>query len=209
MPFEIEKILAVSTVDAEKVDDPNILWNIPVDQVNDIYIYVKKNESSKKERLIKELAFENFQVTEKPKSGNVVLLKATGDINTNNLYNNSTEDILSKGLLFNGGEIDDMKSLEISNIGGVCGFRMAIKNLGAFVSTEGEEVIYDGSLLSKIGINQDDIKFKVSFDMSITLDNNVCYKGTINIELPVGDIAQEGKASKELKDFSNVIFKRV
>ena len=209
MPFELEKILMVSTVDAEKIDDPNNLWNIPIDQVNDIYIYIKKNDTAKKERLIKEIRFDNFQITEEPQNGDVVLLKATGDINTNNLYNNSTDDFFSKGLIFNGGEIDDMKGLEIANIGGVCGFRMALKNLGSFVSTESEEVIYDGSLLSRIGIKQDDIRFKTSFDMSITMDNNICYKGTINLELPAGSIIEKGKSSIEKTDFSDVIFKRV
>ena len=100
MPFELEKILMVSTVDAEKIDDPNNLWNIPIDQVNDIYIYIKKNDTAKKERLIKEIRFDNFQITEEPQNGDVVLLKATGDINTNNLYNNSTDDFFSKGLIF-------------------------------------------------------------------------------------------------------------
>ncbi len=209
MPFEINKILMVSTVDAEKIDDPNNLWNIPIDQVNDIYIYIEKNDDTKRERLIKEIVFDNFQITEKPKNGNVVLLKATGDINTNDLYNKSTEDILSKGLTFIGGEIDDMKGLEIANIGGVCGFRMSLKDLGSFVSTESEEVIYDGSLLSKIDIKQEDIRFKTSFDMTIKLDNNISYKGTINLELPAGNIVEDGKASIEKSDFSDVIFKRV
>ncbi len=209
MPFEIEKILMVSTVDAEKIDDPDNLWNIPIDQVNDIYIYIKKNDSAKKERLIKEIKFENFQITENPQNGNVVLLKATGDINTNDLYRNSTDDVFSKGLTFSGGEIDDMKGLEIANIGGVCGFRMSLKDLGSFVSTESEEVVYDGSLLSRIGLKQEDIKFKTTFDMTITLDNNISFKGTVNLDLPAGNIIEEGKSSTEKSDFSDVIFKRV
>ena len=45
--------------------------------------------------------------------------------------------------------------------------------------------------------------------MSITMDNNICYKGTINLELPAGSIIEKGKSSIEKTDFSDVIFKRV
>ncbi len=209
LPFTVNKILFVSTVDAEKVDDPNNMWNISVDQVNDVFVYIDKNSEEDSERLIKEIRFENFNITQSPKKGNVVLYKATGDINTNNLYLNSSEDCMSSGLTFVGGEIDDMKNLEIANIGGVCGYRFAIKDLGSFISSEGEEVVYDGSLLSRLGINNDELKFKVSFDMIIVTDNNVSYKGSFEYELPTGNIVETGKGSTEITDFSNVIFKRI
>lgn len=209
LPFEVTKVLIVSTVDAEKVDDPDNTWNIPVDQVNDVYIYIGKSNEDKNERLIKEIKFENFNIKSAPNKGKVVIHRATGEINTGNLYTNSTEDYLKKDISFIGSEIDDMKNLEISNIGGVCGFRVATKELGTFISSEGEEVVYDGSLLSKLEIKNEDIKFKISYDMIITTDNNVSYKGTFEYELPTGNIVEEGKGSTEITDFSNIIFKRI
>ena len=38
---------------------------------------------------------------------------------------------------------------------------------------------------------------------------NVSFKGTINLDMPVEDVIEKGSSSKEITDFSNVIFKRV
>ena len=42
LPFSISKILLVSTVDGHVVDDPANIWNIGVNQVNDIFMYIDK-----------------------------------------------------------------------------------------------------------------------------------------------------------------------
>lgn len=209
LPFSIKKILIVSTIDTEKVEDPENLWNIPIDQVNDIYVYIEKNGEEDNKTTLKSIKFDNIKIENGPSKGEVQLLKATGDINTANLYTNSSENFLDQGLSFVGSDIDDMKSLEIANVGGVCGYRMLVKNVGTYISTDGEEVIYDGSLLSKIGVKKEDISFKVSADVIITTDKDINFKGTITYELPVGNIIEEGKGTTEITDFSDVIFKRV
>ena len=81
-------------------------------------------------------------------------------------------------------------------------------NIGNFISNEVEEISYDGKMLETMGIKQEDLQFEVNFDFIIkTTKNN--YKTNISLQLPCGDMSQEGKASFEKTDNSEYIFKRV
>ena len=205
LPFTISKILIVSTVNGQANDDNENIWNINIEQVNDIYMYVDKTSES--EEIIKEIKLENFVINQKPQIGDLNLLRPTGELS--NLYAQSSQNYINEGITYLGGVIDDMKTLEISNTGGILGFRFALKNIGTYISNENEEINYDGRLLDKLGISIDSIKFNVSFDIIITTNKDVNYKGTINLEMPVETIITEGNSSKEITDFSDVVFKRV
>lgn len=207
LPFNIDKILIISTVDGKKNDDPQNIWNISLSQPNDVFIYMKKNEEISKDITIKSITLENFVVNSKPKKGDLKLYRPTGELN--NLYTYSQEDYLNKNLTFTGAKIDDLKNLEISNIGGVMAFRTKLENLGDFISNEGTEIAYNGSLLSKVGIALEEIQFDISFDMIIQTSENVSFKGTINTKFPSGDIITQGTSNTEITDFSNIVFKRV
>ena len=74
---------------------------------------------------------------------------------------------------------------------------------------ESEGVTYDGSLLSSIGLTNESIQFSMSFDITITLNNNVSFIGTINLDFPAGDIINELNPSIEITDFDDIIFKRI
>lgn len=205
LPFAISKILLVSTVDGHVVDDPNNIWNIGVTQVNDIFMYINKGIEG--DTTIKEIKFENFNVEKAPQKGRLKLLRPTGELS--NLYTHSEQDYLNESITYTGGVIDDMKALEIANNGGILGFRFSIEDLGSYVSNETQEITYDGRLLSNLGIGIEEIKFNVSFDIIITTSNNVSYKGTIKLDMPVDTVIEEGSSSIEITDFSDVIFKRI
>ena len=205
MPYSISKILAVSTVDGQANEDAENVWNIGVEQVNDIYIYLNKEVD--KDITIKQIKIENFNLEQDSAKGTVQLLKPTGDLP--NLYIYSNEDFFSEGLTYTGSSVDDLKSLEISNDGGVLGFRLALTDLGRFISNDIEEITYDGTLLSNLGVNIDELKFKVSFDIIITTSEKVNFKGTVTLDLPIDGIIENGTSSKEITDFSDVVFKRV
>ena len=89
------------------------------------------------------------------------------------------------------------------------GFRFALKDLGDFVSNENQEVTYDGKLLSNLGIKIEEIKFNVSFGILITTSDDITYKGTLNLDMPLDTVIEEGSSSKEITDFSSVVFKRI
>ena len=134
-------------------------------------------------------------------------MRPTGELS--NLYTHSEQDYLNESITYTGGVIDDMKALEIANNGGILGFRFSIEDLGSYISKGTQEITYDGRLLSNLGIGIEEIKFNVSFDIIITTSNNVSYKGTIKLDMPVDTVIEEGSSSIEITDFSDVIFKRI
>lgn len=205
LPFSISKILLVSTVNGDIVDDPNNIWNINITQVNDVYMYIDKTQET--DETIKEIKLEKFIINTMPQKGNVKLLRPTGDLS--NLYTYSEQDYLNSEIVYQGSAIDDMKSLEIANNGGVLGFRFALDDLGNYISNENQEIIYDGNLLKNLGISLEEIKFSVSFDIIITTSDDINYKGTINLEMPIDTIIEEGSSHKEITGLESIVFKRV
>ena len=205
LPFSSNKILLVSTVDGNVVDDPENIWNIEVTQVNDIYMYLEKTIED--EQTIKEIRVENFTQNKRPVKGNLKVLRPTGELS--NLYTYSEQDYLNEGITYLGASIDDLKNLEISNNGGMLGFRVSIEELGTYISNEDETITYDGKLLSNLGINLEEIQFNLSFDIIITTSNNISYKGTMNLDMPINTVIEQGSSSIELTNFSDVVFKRI
>lgn len=206
LPYKINKILLVSTVDGNSNEDSENLWNIDITQTNDIFIYIDKDGENKE--TIKEISLENFTIVTPPQKGNIQILRPTADLD--NLYSNSVQNYLDDKIVYQGAKLDDMKSLEIANNGGVVGFRLALNDLGNFVSNdESVEIIYDGRLLSNLGVALEEIKLTLSFDIVITTSENISYKGTISLDMPTNEIIEQGASKIELTDFSNVIFKRI
>jgi hypothetical protein len=205
LPFSISKILLVSTVDGDIVDDPDNIWNVKVTQVNDIYVYIDKTAES--DEVIKEIKFDNFSIDKSPQKGNIKLLRPTGDLN--NLYTYSEQNYLEDNITYYGAQIDDMKSLEIANNGGILGFRFSLEDLGSYVSNDNDEITYDGKLLSNLGISVEEIKFDVSMDVTITTSDGISYNGRISLDLPIDSVIDEGSSSTEITDFSDVVFKRI
>lgn len=205
LPFSISKILLVSTVDGKVVDDPENIWNIDVSQINDIYMYIDKTIDD--EQTIKEIKIENFNINKAPQKGALKILRPTGELS--NLYTYSEQNYLESSITYQGGVIDDLKSLEISNTGGILSFRCALENLGKYVSNENEEIIYDGNLLRNLGIAVDELFFNLSFDVIITTNNNISFKGTLNLDMPISTIIEEGSSNIEITDFSDIVFKRI
>ena len=206
LPFSISKILIVSTVDGNLNEDEENIWNIGITQVNDLYMYIDKTIAEEKQT-IDEIRIENFVINKNPSKGKLKVLRPTGEIA--NLYTHSHQDYLNDKIVYTGGVIDDLKSLEIANNGGILGFRIAIEELGDYVSNEDEEITYDGKLLSNLGVISSEIEFNVSFDVIIKTSENISFKGTINLNMPVENVIEEGSSSKEIVDFSNVVFKRI
>ena len=206
LPYKISKILITSHTYANDSEEnnENSIWNINLKEDNNIYIYIDKNTDTK--NTIKEIKMNNFKITKKPKVGNIKIYRPTGDLG-NNLYEHSEQDYLNSEIIYTGAKVDTLKNLEIRNEGGMIGFRISLEDLGKYTSNE--SVVYNGSLLKEIGLTNEDMLFSISFDLIITLDNNVSFQGTFNLDLPVGDIINEDEPHLELTDFNDIIFKRL
>lgn len=204
LPYKISKILVVSTIDGNAIDDGENIWNINIKQANDLYFYIDKNENT--DKTIKKITLQNFTLNEAPKKGEIAIYRPTGELS--NLYSYSQQNYFNDSIVYTGGIIDDLKILEIGNSGGVLGCRISLDNLGRYISNESTEMTYDASLLEKVDVNLEDITFSINVDMIIETSDNISYKGTISFELPSEDIIQNGSGNFEITDFSNVIFKR-
>ncbi|MCI9063773.1 MAG: hypothetical protein HFJ17_04150 [Clostridia bacterium] len=206
MPFSISKIVIISTVDAKDVENKNENWNLQVNQNNDVYIYIEKNNGYKKTETIDNININNINIVNKPNKGSIKIYKPSSE-NTVLMFEN-IEKYQSTDIQYKGEKTTDMKNLKISNQGGILTFRCSNDNLGAYISNEGKEVEYS-DLLKKIGVNNDDLKATVSFDIVIGLNSGKSFKATYNIDVPVEDIVSNGETSMEITDFKDVIFKRI
>lgn len=207
LPFNLDKILIISNVDGKKNEDGQNIWNINLSEYNDIYIYIKKDDSTKEDITIKDITLDNFKIDKSPLKGELKLYRPTGELN--NLYTYSEQDYLKTSLVYTGSKIDDLKNLEIGNNGGVMAFRTSIENLGNYTSNEDTEIVYNGSLLQKVGVGLDDIKFNMNMDITIQTNENVSFKGNLKLNFPAGDIITNGSSNIEITDFSDIVFKRV
>ena len=206
MPFIIKEMLIVSSAEAEtKQDNPeNNKWNLSINQYNDIYLEIKKDENADQLAYIKNVKIENIETTNPTKGNLIIYMPSTAE---ESLFKYEDNLIVQDSLTFNGAEADNSKALEISNEGGTIMFRIVNKNVSEYVSNEDDEVAYDGTLLKKTNVHTDDIKFSIKFDLVVTTNTNT-YRGSLQIELPCGDVAEEGVSKDSITNFEDIIFKR-
>ncbi len=205
LPYGLSKIFVISTVEGTPKDDGQNIWNINVKQANDLYFYIDKSEVT--EETIKQITIQNFNVTKAPAKGEVAIYRPTGDLGKT--YTHSEQNYLGESITYTGATIDDLKTLEIANNGGVISCRVSLDNLGTYISNDSTEITYDGKLLENLNINFEEIRFALSFDILIQTNKNVTYKGTISLELPAEGVIANGSANFEITDFSEVVFKRI
>ena len=177
-----------------------------VNQNNDIYLYIKKNDNYKDTELIENIKLDNFNVEQSPNIGELKLLKP--DSSVESLLFKNTEENETNTIEYTGDMDSSIKNLKISNQGGLVVFRYAVNNIGNYISNEDEEINHS-ELLNKLGINNDDLKFKVTFDIYITLNSGKTYKSNLNLELPINDVVNQGMQSTEYTDLEKIVYKRM
>ena len=206
MPFNLSKITIISTVDGKDVGDETNRWNLQVNQNNDIYIYIAKNENYKKTQTIKSVTINNFNIKVAPGEGNITIYKPS--VNEVSIFKNLDENIAQE-IVINGDTSTDIQNLKISNQGGIVAFRCANNNLGTYISNDDEEINYK-NLLGKMNINEESLRTKITFDMAIELNSGTKFKAeSIEVEIPIDDITKEGTTSLEITNLDSIIFKRI
>lgn len=204
LPFELDKIIIKSAIDAKSRESEN-LWDLSLNQNNDIYIYIKKGNDQ--EEKIKNIRIENLRLTKKNQVGNIkILLPSSNDIKTN--YLESTEDYFGKDFEYTGSQSENMANRQICQDGGIIAFRISNQEIGEYISNEGEEIQYNGSLLTIAGIEEEQLQFSIEMDLNIETTNDKKYTGQINLDLPAESFENSGVVDKEITDCSNIIFKR-
>ena len=206
MPFEVEKILIISGADASEKEsnEENMKWNVDINQFNDIYVLFKKNDANNKGERISEVRVENLVVRNAPQKGEIKMYKPSEDESKKFEYNENSA--VDGKLVFTGDDETKNSSLKINRDGGTVKVRIANTKVGEYVSNEGEEIQYDGTLIAKAGSTLDDIKASIKFDIVLVTDK-LTYRATIETEIPVGNIAETGVSQKNI-DIKNIVFKR-
>ena len=201
LPFIIEKISLVSTADGiENNNNTDFLWSGNLIQVNDIYLKISKNPNMNK--IIKNVAIQNLEVTS-PEKGTICLARIIKNDDTSNNY--IIENLNEYN--FVGGQSTSLDKLTIANQGGIIGLRAINKDLGAYNSNE-PEINYDGRILKSGNIDNSQIKFKIKFEVLIEIIDGIKYKTNVELELPVGDILKNGVEIMEYPYIDNLIYKR-
>lgn len=205
LPFKITKIIMVSSSGGTEKQEHDNMWDIEVSQNNDIYIYIEKNDNYGRTEIIDNIKIDNFKTKKDFEIGEINIYNPSEEgkeifINT---QNNTTTNVIYKGELES-----NVKKKQISNQGGLVIFRCANDKIGTYSSNEVEEVNYS-TLLSNIGVTNEQLKGEVSFDITIELISKKTYKATATLELPVGDVVSNGTTNLEMTDLRDIVFKRV
>ena len=207
LPFNISKISIISNVEGINNNNNNEnKWNIKVNQNNDIYLYIKKNENYEETEIIEKIKLENFNIQQNSNVGEIKLIKPDNK-EENVIFKNTSENEVNS-IEYIGDMESSIKDMKISNQGGIIVFRYAINNIGDYISNDDIEINHN-ELLKKININNEDLKFKVSFDICINLISGKSYKAPVNLELPIDDVVNNGVQSKETTELENIVFKRL
>lgn len=205
LPFELSKMIVVSTAESNEIEAvADTKWNFSVNQYNDIYLEIQKNDEYTKNTNIKNITFENFVIEKNSGAENIKLYRANseGKVVEDEAY------LVGNSLTYKGEKETNLDELKISNQGSIILLRSVNQNV-CEVRSNDEEIIHDGTLLAKGNANSEDLNYKLSFDVVIETSRDIKYKGTISIELPTGDVQTQGKTQLEKTDFSDVIFKRM
>ena len=205
-PFTLSKISIISNVEGTDADDEQNKWNLEVNQNNDIYLYIKKNSDYKYTETISSVVLDNFRINQEPKVGKIKLFKPDANVDSV-IFKDSSENEVDR-IEYDGDIDSSIKEMRISNQGGLIVFRYAIDGIGNYTSNDDEQINHN-ELLKKLAINNEDIKFNASFDININLDSKKSYKASMNLDLPIGNVVDNGMQSNENTDLKDIIFKRI
>lgn len=207
MPFELSKITIISTAEGKQREEnpENMKWNIDVSQHNDIYFFFTKNENIKNTHMINSVTIGNIKVTKEPAKGNIKLYMPNSGEGRRFVCDDNF--LIEDSLTYKGDTESSEKTLSIANQGGTAIIRVSNSNVGEYISNDDAEIIHDGTLIKLTNTQKEDIQFSISFDIIIVIDQ-IKYKANMNLDLPYGDILEEGITKLDILDFKDIIFKR-
>lgn len=202
VPFEISKIIVVSGLRAEDKEDEENLFNLNLIQSNDIYINISSSKNNNEQEFIDKVTIGNFYISNVPTKGNIHIYRPNDETGR---IKNSTEYQIEDSWTLIGDDKNDFANLKISNQGGIVLLNCSNEYLVNYVSND-DSIVYDGSLFKKVGVTKEEIEFEISFDISIELKSGKKYKTILSLEMPTGDVIEQGTVSTEI-NADDILFK--
>ena len=234
VPFQIGKIIVISSATTTEKDtvneeaqqqaegeapqdgntqsqqpvepEENYVWNEKVVQTNDVYIYLDKNSDYKGEQAIKKVRIENIKILENVKIGKIQVYMPNS-LN-DGLYKYVNDYLVSTTLTYTGSNADNKKALQINNQGGCVCISFANMGLDNYRSNDEQELPQGGTILEKLNITNEDLKFKVSFDLVIEVQDKT-YKTTVTSDMPIDGVINQKETYTTIENFEKTIYKRI
>ena len=205
MPFKLSSIIAISSAEGyQEKENSKYKWDVEIYQNNDIYLNIEKNKNYKGIEIIKSIKIENVKINEEPTVGTFKFYRTSGE---QNVFTYKEEYEIKDSLEYTGDLKTDLNNLKISNQGGTIIIR-AVNQTGKRYTSNEKEFEHNGKLLEKAGISFEDVKSKIEFDLVITLETELSFRANIELELPTGNIVEQGSSNTEIKDMKDIVFKR-
>ena len=206
MPFNLTKISIISTSEGiDKVSEGN-KWAFDINQNNDIFLYIEKNDNYGETEIIKDIVLDNFNTSINELSGEIKIFKPDSS-SENQIFTNKEENV-ENTIKYLAGTESKFKNLQISNQGDVLAFRCSNINVKSYESNDEEEINH-GELLKKAGVTMEQITGTLTFDITINLNSGKSYKANVKLDIPAGDIIENATANKEITDLDDIVFKRI
>ena len=165
MPFKISKISIIESVEGIENKDAQEKWSFNVNENNDIYIYIEKNDNYGKTEIIDKIQISNITISRQSELGETKFYKPTEE--EKRMFNNLEENEVTE-LTYNGDLTSNIKEQKISNQGGIVAFRYAINDIAQYSSEEDKEIDHS-QLLKLTNIKNEDIATTLKFDIEIYL----------------------------------------
>lgn len=208
LPFNLTKLMVVSSAETEELEFNENLYQANIIQKNDVFLAIEKNKNYKKQDAIKKITLNNFNIIEKGTKGTLKIYRPSMEEKT---FIYKEEYQINDAMELTGDLNTNLKmeKMSIANQGGLFEFSMVLGDLGKITYGENENITSDGTLLKRLDLSMQDIKTSVLFDMIIELSSGKAYKTTIKLDLPVGNISEEGVSTIENIDLNKLVFKRI
>lgn len=204
MPFQLSKISVISSSEGLDKQATDTRWAFDVYQSNDVFLYIDKNDAYGKTEAIKSVEINQIQVEGKKKEN--IKIYQPDEQDEKLVFKNKEENIV-ESMVYEGDLESNLKQRKISNQGGIVAFRCSNNNLAEYKSND--EEINHHELLKKAGVQQEDLAIKLTFALTIKLEEKKEYQTTIQLDFPVDNVIEKGTTSREITDLKKFIFKRV
>lgn len=204
MPFLLSKIVLISSSEGMDKGAGENRWAFDINQNNDIYLYFEKNKNYGKQEIIKNIMIDQIKV-EKEKEKGIIHFYRPNISDQGGNFRNVSENLV-ENIEYTGAMESDIKNLKIANQGGIVVFRYSNDKIAEYISNE--EEINHQELLKKANITQEDLNAKLTFDLTIRTEAGKEYKTTLDFDMPVEGLLENGMSSKEITEVKDIIFKR-
>ena len=205
MPFVLNKIAVISSVEGTDKEAGSNRWAFDVSQNNDINLYIEKNKNYDKQEAIKSILIDNIEIQKNSEKGKINFYRP--NTTESGVYFKNVEENLVQTIEYKGAMQTDLKKLEISNQGGLIMFRVANDKVVEHISND--DVINHNELLKKANLSIEELKMKLRMDLTIKIESGKEYKANIELDLPIEGVIENGTSSQEITDTKNIIFKRI